>query len=98
MKKIFLVFLIVLSFSTIVHAADYKYVVEDYIVQQGETVEDIAGKFILKNTYGPREIREFISGIRELNDIPNNEDVIQGQAIKISYWIAEKGNSCGNSK
>lgn len=98
MRKIFLALLIVLSFSTVVHAAHYKYVVEDYIVQQGETVEDIAGKFVLKNTYGSREIREFASGIRELNDIPNNENIIQGQAIKISYWIAEKGDSCGNSK
>lgn len=98
MRKIFLAFLIVLSFSTIVHAADYKYVVEDYIVQQGETVEDIAGKFILKNTYGPREIREFASGIRELNDIPNDENVIHRQTIKISYWVAEKGDSCGNNK
>ena len=98
MRKIFLVLLVMLSFSTVVHAVDYEYVVEDYIVQQDETVEDIAGKFILKNTYGPREIREFISGIRELNDISNNVDVIQGQTIKISYWIAKEGDSCGNSK
>lgn len=98
MKKIFLVLLTALSFSTVVHAADYEYVVEDYIVQQGETVEDIVGKFILKNTYGPREIREFTSGIRELNNIPNNVDVIQGQTIKISYWIVKEGDSHGDSK
>lgn len=40
---------------------------EVYIVQQGDTLWEIASHFMDKNDYGTRDIREFITGIEELN-------------------------------
>lgn len=67
---------------------EYEYIVEEYTVQAGDTLDSIAREFITKNTYGQREIREFTAGIKELNNILPGDEVSQGQVIKISYWIS----------
>lgn len=40
---------------------------ETYIVKQGDTLWDIAGVYLQKNTYAPRDQREFMHGIIEHN-------------------------------
>jgi hypothetical protein len=51
-----------------------------------------------KNTYGPREIREFMYGIVELNyddvfkDRGGNHYVYPNDKLKINYWIERKGD------
>ena len=39
-----------------------------------------------KNTYGPRELREFIEGIRELNEWLLQRDIAAGDTLRINYW------------
>jgi predicted Zn-dependent protease len=91
MKKFFFVLMASLLFCTTpAMAADWQLVEEVYIVQEDDTVESIAAEYIGKNTYGPREEREFAEGIRELNDMMPGEEVSPGQVIRINYWI-EKG-------
>lgn len=93
MKK-FLKFLLVVSlvaaFSVPCLAGNWRLVTATHVVKAGETVRSIAQDYIKLNTYGPREINEFESGIRELNEIDYGEDVSEGQVIKINYWIAWK--------
>lgn len=67
---------------------EYEFIIEEYTVQENDTLDSIAREFITKNTYGQREIREFTAGIRELNNILPGDEVNQGQIIKISYWIS----------
>lgn len=40
---------------------------ETYIVKQGDTLWDIAGVYMKKNTYAPRQQDEFMHGIIEHN-------------------------------
>jgi nucleoid-associated protein YgaU len=69
-------------------------VTETYIVQSGDVLWTIAAKYMDKNTYGPREIREFYSGIIELNydDVFVGREpglVLPGDRLKINYWVRE---------
>lgn len=68
-------------------------VTEIYIVREGDTLWNIAANFMPKNTYGRREIREFYSGIIELNydeifagRVPGQ--IYPGDKLKINYWVA----------
>lgn len=72
------------------HEHKYEYIVELYTIRQEDTIDTIARKFIEKNTYGKREIREFTAGIRELNQILHDDEVGVGDVIKISYWISKE--------
>lgn len=47
----------------------FVWVKEQYHVQKGDTLKSIAQTFMKKNTYGARELNEFISSIMELNNI-----------------------------
>jgi hypothetical protein len=75
--------------------------VTEYYTVQNEVLWDIAAKFIDKNTYGTRDIREFISGIIELNydrvfkDRPRGE-VHLGDVLQINYWIKKGGELKSN--
>ncbi|MBQ1890021.1 MAG: LysM peptidoglycan-binding domain-containing protein [Selenomonas sp.] len=69
---------------------NWNFVEESYTVQHGDTLEGIAEKYMEKNTYGPRELREFIAGIKELNDWLLKRDVAEGDTLRINYW--EKKN------
>lgn len=70
-----------------VQASNWSVVQEVYVVKSHDTVESIAREYMKKNTYGPREEREFAEGIRQLNDMKPGEEVTPGQELKISYWI-----------
>ncbi|HML33805.1 LysM peptidoglycan-binding domain-containing protein [Sporomusa sphaeroides] len=71
-----------------------KLVTEIYIVQHGDVLWDIAATYMDKNTYGPREIREFYHGIIELNSetvfagrVPGL--ILPGDRLQINYWVKE---------
>lgn len=90
---------IVVSASLMLGASDNhhssKLVSETYVVQQGDTLWDISAKYIDKNTYGPRDIREFYSSIIESNYetiFANRKTVIiyPGDSLKINYWVNEE--------
>ena len=40
-----------------------------------------------KNTYGPRELKEFKSGIVQLNTWLLSRDVQAGDKVKVNYWV-----------
>lgn len=65
---------------------NWNFVEASYTVQHGDTLEKIAEKYMEKNTYGPRELREFIEGIKELNDWLLQRDVAEGDTLRINYW------------
>lgn len=99
MKKLFLAFALgaALTFCT---GADghppsgSKLVTETYIVKSWDTLWSISDMFMEKNSYGPRDIREFYHGIIELNydsvfqDRPQRE-IHPGDTLKINYWVKE---------
>ena len=68
-------------------------VTETYVVRPGDTLDAIALQYMQKNTYGPRDVREFREGIIEGNyDLftKQGRSVIRpGDSLKITYW--EKG-------
>jgi nucleoid-associated protein YgaU len=70
-----------------------RMVTETYTVQPGDTLWNIAEKYIVKNTYGPRDIREFQEGIVEANNevfrgrVPKL--IIPGDVLIIKYWVRE---------
>ncbi|MDF2563900.1 MAG: Peptidoglycan-binding lysin protein [Massilibacillus sp.] len=76
--------------------AKYALVQDVYTVERGDTLWSIADTYMKKNTYGPREIREFMYGIIELNydDVFKGRDcnyyVYPNDKIKINYWIERK--------
>ena len=72
-----------------------KLVSETYVVQQGDTLWGISAKYIDKNTFGPREIREFYHGIIELNYEAvfagrQTGVIYPGDSLKINYWVNEE--------
>ncbi|MDF2535506.1 MAG: Peptidoglycan-binding lysin protein [Bacillales bacterium] len=87
-----LVVLIALSLTGFAdNPKDYELKTDTYIVQKGDTLWNIADTYMQKNSYGTRDIREFKTGIQQLNydrypEIksglihPNDE-------LQISYWI-----------
>ena len=81
--------MLLLNICSVTFAAEHNWqlVQETYVVQPGDTLNSIAGEFIQKNTYGIREIEEFVEGIRELNDIKKDENIYVGEELKINYWV-----------
>jgi len=75
-------------------AAKSKLVTEVYIVQSGDVLWNIAAKYMDKNTYGRREIREFYHGIIELNYdtvFANRAPglIFPGDRLQINYLVKE---------
>lgn len=68
---------------------DAMQVSEIYTVQPGDTLLDIASKYIDKNTYGPRQLNEFAESIREANPraFVNGAYVRAGEVLVIKYWV-----------
>ena len=71
-----------------------KSVTETYIVQPNDTLWQIAGKYMEKNTYDKREIREFYWGIIENNyelfkDRAPRRDIYPGDKLEIVYFMKE---------
>ena len=66
---------------------NYELVETTYTVQTGDTLNHIAQVYMAKNNYGPREIREFTAGIKELNDWLLKREVKTGDELHINYWV-----------
>lgn len=71
--------------------ADATLVTETYTVQPGDNLWTIADRYMQKNTYAPREIREFYHGIIEANydtvfrgRMPGM--IYPGDKLQINYW------------
>ena len=89
MRKAFtLLIALMITLSSTCLANSYKLVEAEYTVQAGDSLDTIAAAYMEKNTYGPRELREFKSGIVQLNEWLIGRDVQAGNIIKTNYWIA----------
>ena len=67
----------------------YRMMEEVYTVQEGDTLCTIGKEYMKKNTYGEREIREFIEGIKQINEELVHGQVEPGQILKITWWEAK---------
>ena len=87
MKKLFLTILMIAVMQGACAAHPWELIEDTYTVHAGDTLECIAQKYMKKNTYGPREIHEFMEGILELNEKESAQDIRAGEKIRINYWI-----------
>lgn len=88
--------LAVLSLTACGFSHGGKLVEDTYTVKEGDTLWSISAKYMEKNTYGPRDIREFMSGIVELNydQVFKRREpalIYPGEELKISYWVTKEG-------
>lgn len=71
---------------------------EIYTVKSGDTLWTVGERYMEKNTYAPRDIREFCEGIYELNyeavfmdreaqGAARPKEVFPGDELKIRYWV-----------
>lgn len=81
--------------------ANGKMVEDVYVVKSGDCLNNIAAKFIVKNTYGRRGFDEFQEGIYELNYeqvFMEREKagrawpkmVFPGDRLVIRYWVRDE--------
>lgn len=73
---------------------NYQMVIEYYIVQDNDDLWKIASKYIDKNSYGTRDVREFIDGIKQINykkypDIKGNL-IRKNDKLEIHYFIKKE--------
>ena len=88
MRKAFILMIaLMITLSSTCLASPYKLVEAEYTVQAGDTLDAIAEAYMEKNTYGPRELREFKSGIVQLNNWLIDRDVQAGDVVRINYWV-----------
>ena len=98
LMQLLYVVVVALAVLILTGAADAKYpghmITDTYVVNEGDTLWDISRKYMDKNTYGPRDIREFKEGIIELNydsvfaDRKDGE-IYPGDTLKINYWVRD---------
>lgn len=62
------------------------YVKVIYEVETGDTLDSIASRYMKENTYGPRELNEFKSGIVEMNPWVSTKGIAPGDRLDIRYW------------
>ena len=86
-KTLILLIALMITLSSTCLASPYKLVEAEYTVQAGDSLDTIAEAYMKKNTYGPRELREFKSGIFQLNDWLIGRDVQAGDVVRINYWV-----------
>lgn len=87
-KTVMLLIAMMIALSSTCLANPYNLVEAEYIVQAGDSLDTIAETYIKKNTYGPRELREFKSGIVQLNTWLMSRDVQAGDIVRINYWVS----------
>lgn len=72
-------------------------ITEIYIVQPGDTLDGIAEKFIVKNTYSERNFKEFKEGIKEINARVfagrHEHYLVVGEKLTIKYFVKKEGKS-----
>lgn len=61
-----------------------------HYVTDGETLDEITKAYMAKNTYGPRDFKEFREGIIELNGLRGKTDLHAGQELNINYWVTSE--------
>ena len=86
MKRFILTIAFMMAFQNICFASSWTLVEDTYTVKAGDTLTSIAQQYIQKNTYGQRNIDEFIEGIMELNDMTAT-DIHVGDKLRINYWV-----------
>ena len=92
MKKVFLLLAaMMIMISSTCLASSYQLVEAEYTVQAGDSLESIAQAYMAKNTYGPRELKEFKSGIVQLNTWLLDRDVQAGDTVRVNYWVRGLG-------
>ena len=90
MKKVFLLLTaMMIMISSTCLANPYQLVEVEYTVQAGDSLDSIAQAYMAKNTYGPRELKEFKSGIVQLNTWLLDRDVQAGDTVRVNYWVRE---------
>ena len=90
MKKVFLLLTaMMIMISSTCLASSYQLVEAEYTVLAGDSLESIAQAYMAKNTYGPRELKEFKSGIVQLNTWLLSRDVQAGDKVKVNYWVRQ---------
>ena len=90
MKKVFfLLAAMMIMISATCLASPYRLVEAEYTVQAGDSLESIAQAYMEKNTYGPRELKEFKSGIVQLKDWLLTRDLQAGDNVKVNYWVSQ---------
>ena len=98
-RKIICILILIITFantslSSATEQWSGKLISETYIVKLGDTLWSISEMYINKNTYGPRDRREFYYGIIEANwdTIFNHRPVgliIPGDKLVITYFVKE---------
>lgn len=89
-KKCVIIAAVVFSIASTCFACPWKLVEDTHIVKHGETLDSITVKYMMKNTYGPREFKEFQWGIKELNTWLFDRDCKEGDSLRINYWVKNK--------
>lgn len=89
---VILLFLILSMITSCGATQGGQMVTETYTVQPGDTLWAISEQYIQKNTYGPRDIREFYYGVIELNYDTVFKDrlpgeIYPGDKLIINYWV-----------
>ena len=87
LKRILLGVFVIMCLSCTSFAEPWKLIEDEHMIQEGETLDSIAADYIKLNTYGQRELREFKSGIIELNYSVLKDGLVPGTIIQINYWI-----------
>ena len=62
---------------------------EVYVVQNGDTIWDIAETYCARNTATRRYILEYKAGMEELNPwlMERKGEIYPGDKIKVTYWV-----------
>jgi hypothetical protein len=86
MKKFILTVAFMMALQSVCFASSWTLVEDTYTVKAGDTLTTIAQQYIKKNTYGQRNVEEFIEGIMELNNMTAT-DIHVGDKLRINYWV-----------
>lgn len=89
-----LLFLVLISHIVLASEVSHKetevdlatFVQVEYVVEKQDTLDGIVDSYILKNTYGAREHKEFKEGIYELNPWLLSKGIKSGDKLYINYW------------
>ena len=90
MEKLWLMLMVLMMiFTANCLAAEKNYLLVEaaYTVQAADTLQSITAEYMQKNTYGERELHEFVKGIRQFNEQLVTGSLHVGDVIRINYWV-----------